>query len=400
MGDLERSRAQNDGGTDGKTIGIGSSYYLPHLGGVEQYTDGLATALAAMGHRIIILTCDVDNNPGVAIRRDGGVVCRVPARNIRDRFPVPRGSFKDSEAWRRVAAVNFDGIIVNTRLYPLSLYGVQLAHEKGIVPIVVEHGSGSVTLGNAAVDLVFRTYEKWLFRKIAAYRPQFCGVSQKSAEWLGELGVKAAGVIPNAIDAEGFREQASARDFRAEFGISDKTSLIVFAGRLIREKGVMVFSDMASMMSDRKCEACFAIAGDGPERAHLEACIGPDVHMLGRLDRPDMAALLRQADVFCFPSMYPEGLPTSLLEAAACEAYIVSTDVAGARDVVPGRLQGTILSQASAEQFADAVEAAIGSAGESRQAAEKCRRHIEESLSWNASAKIALGMCVQVAESV
>ncbi len=399
MGDLGRSCAQNDEEAGGKTIGIVSSYYLPHLGGVEQYTDGLATALTAMGHRVIILTCDIDDDPGVEIRRDGVVICRVPARNFRDRFPIPRGSFKNSEAWRCAAAVDFDGIIVNTRLYPLSLHGVQLAREKGIVPIVVEHGSGSVTLGNAAVDFVFHAYEKWLFRKIAAYRPQFCGVSKKSAEWLAELGVKAAGVIPNAIDAEGFREQASVRDFRAEFGVSDKTPLIVFAGRLIREKGVMIFADMASMMGERKSEACFAIAGEGPEQAHLEARIGPNVHMLGRLERPDMAALLRQADIFCFPSMYPEGLPTSLLEAAACETYIVSTDVAGARDVVPDELLGTVLPQASAEWFVDAVEAAIDSARESRQAAEKCRRHVEESLSWEASAKIVLDICARAAAS-
>jgi len=381
--------------TGSKTIGIVSSYYLPHLGGVEQYTDGLATALAAQGHRVIVLTCAVTAEPGIERREDGVEICRIPAQNMKDRLPLPKSGFKSSGAWRYAASVSYDGIIVNTRLYPLSLHGVQLACEKGITPVVIEHGSGELSVGNAVVDVAFHRYEHRLFKRIAAHGPRWCGVSQKAAEWLSDLGVKAEGVIPNAIGAEAFRSQASGRDFRSELGIAENAPLVAFTGRLIREKGVWTFAEVAAFLKGRTSDAHFVIAGEGPERARLEGEIGANVHLVGRLERSDVSALLQQADVFCFPSMYPEGLPTSLLEAAVSRAYIISSDVAGACDVIPDESCGTVLADASAERFAHAVQVALDSPEEARQAAKNCCAHVEQHLSWEASAAAALGICLR-----
>ena len=49
--------------------------------------------------------------------------------------------------------------------------------------------------------------------------------------------------------------------------------------------------------------------------------------------RDDIPAVLDQADIVCLPS-YREGLPKSLLEAAACGLPIVTTDTPGCREVV------------------------------------------------------------------
>jgi glycosyltransferase involved in cell wall biosynthesis len=48
----------------------------------------------------------------------------------------------------------------------------------------------------------------------------------------------------------------------------------------------------------------------------------------------DMPKVFRQAHIVCLPSYYGEGVPMSLLEAASTGLPIVTTDVAGCREVV------------------------------------------------------------------
>ena len=45
-----------------KTIAFFNGYYLPHLGGVETYTEKLATELKKMGYRIVVVTSKHDKD--------------------------------------------------------------------------------------------------------------------------------------------------------------------------------------------------------------------------------------------------------------------------------------------------------------------------------------------------
>ncbi|MEI8295809.1 MAG: glycosyltransferase family 4 protein [Alphaproteobacteria bacterium] len=63
---------------------------------------------------------------------------------------------------------------------------------------------------------------------------------------------------------------------------------------------------------------------------------------LGRRD--DIAALYQEADIAVFPSYYGEGVPKTLIEAAACGKPIVTTDHPGCRDVVVHGENGLLVS--------------------------------------------------------
>lgn len=54
------------------------------------------------------------------------------------------------------------------------------------------------------------------------------------------------------------------------------------------------------------------------------------VKFLGRLDQPQLAERMNQADVFVLPSFY-EGLPLVVIEALACGLQVVCTDLPGVR---------------------------------------------------------------------
>ena len=67
-----------------------------------------------------------------------------------------------------------------------------------------------------------------------------------------------------------------------------------------------------------------------------------------------MPAVLGKATVVVLPS-YREGLPVSLLEAAACGKPIVTTNVPGCREVIRHRVNGLLIPPRNASALADAV---------------------------------------------
>ena len=66
---------------DAKVAAIFSALYLPHMGGVETYTAGLAHELAARGYRVVVATSRLSEaNPVHETQPDGVEVLRFPCR--------------------------------------------------------------------------------------------------------------------------------------------------------------------------------------------------------------------------------------------------------------------------------------------------------------------------------
>ena len=74
----------------------------------------------------------------------------------------------------------------------------------------------------------------------------------------------------------------------------------------------------------------------------------------------DMPATLGRSHVVCLPSAYGEGIPKSLLEAAACARPIVTTDAPGCREVVSDGVNGLLVPLKDPGALADALKRLIG----------------------------------------
>lgn len=333
---------------------IFSANYLPNIGGVEQYTQNLATALSDRGDKAVIVTSNVFNLPD---REELGVnveIVRLPCfALISGRLPVPR----KNGTYRKLMAYLFDlpidYIVVNTRFYFHSFEGVGLARKKAIVPVVIDHGSAHLTLGNEVIDKAVSLYEHVITHFLKKNRIAFYAVSEASCQWLSHFGIRSQGVLNNSIDAEGFRGVSSGRDFRREQGIDKDSFVVCFTGRLIPEKGVIALSEAAEMLSD--CDdVFFLLAGDGPLRGYVESKNLKNLRLLGRLDSADIAALLMSSDAFCLPTR-SEGFSTSLLECAACSTTPVVTHVGGVDELLPDRDYGYLLDDANADDITKAI---------------------------------------------
>ncbi len=76
-----------------------------------------------------------------------------------------------------------------------------------------------------------------------------------------------------------------------------------------------------------------------------------------------------------------EGLPTALLEAAACERPIVTTDVPGCREVVLDGETGLLVPPNDPAALAAAVERLLDDPGLRRKLAKNARLRVEENFS-------------------
>jgi glycosyltransferase involved in cell wall biosynthesis len=140
-------------------------------------------------------------------------------------------------------------------------------------------------------------------------------------------------VIPNGIDTETFRPNATQREeVRRVFGFRSEF-LWLAAGRL---ETVKDFPTLLQAMTGVPEPARLLIAGSGPLEVELRALaarlgIVARIHFLGFV--PDIARYMQTADGFVLSSLW-EGLPLALLEAAACGLPAVACNVPGVRETV------------------------------------------------------------------
>lgn len=370
-----------------RKIALFSAQYYPHMGGVEEFTKGIAKALTNKGCDVTVVTNDTDSIGAGTRLEDGVTVLRLPCHSLLNgRFPLPRVTSRWKCLWRNLESVSFDGVVVNTRFYPHSILGMKLARDNHARPIVIEHGSSYVSFGAPVIDAVERVYERIITRLGKRYSPRFFGVSAKSAEWLKIFSIDAEGVIHNSLNAREYCASASKRRWRAELGIDESAFVIVFAGRLIKEKGMDSLLKALGLLNARGGNYNLVIAGSGPLEEQARRVDSAHCRFVGRLDRGDLSALFREADCLCLPTRYPEGLPTVLLEAASQHTALIVSDCAGAREVVPDDSFGTVLPEVTPRAIAEAIDGYRGD----RERLERCKdavaKRVEESFSWDRSA--------------
>ncbi|MBE6470024.1 MAG: glycosyltransferase family 4 protein [Coriobacteriaceae bacterium] len=374
-----------------RRIAVFSANYLPSLGGVEVYTNGLAHELARQGHQVTIVTNDVSNLGPRAVERNGVRIVRLPCFPLLNgRLPLPRLSHLRKALWAELSVEKYDGVLVNTRFYPHSLSGVRFAEMKGLHAVVLDHGSAYLTFGSALLDLAVRAWEHGMTALVKSKKVSFWGISQSSVRWLETFGIRAHGVLPNAIDADGFRGQSSNRDFRKELGIGSGPFVMCFAGRLVPEKGIDALLQAMDALDGRPVH--LIIAGDGPLKREVERKRSDHVSYVGRLQRPDLAALFDQCDVLCLPTR-SEGFSTTLLEAASCGTPALITHVGGVDELIPSAEFGTVLRSASSNEIALQVLRLCENRSLLKRQAENVSKRVRHEYSWNqAAAKVLSAM--------
>jgi glycosyltransferase involved in cell wall biosynthesis len=173
------------------------------------------------------------------------------------------------------------------------------------------------------------------------------------------LGPERVSVLPNP--APDSPPLPSRDELRAGLGIDGRT--LVFAGRLGPQKALGVALAALVDVSD----VALVVAGDGPERAALEARaaeLGLDgrVRFLGSVPRDAVLRLFGAADASVLPSAW-ENFPHTVVESLAVGCPVIATAVGGVPEVVRDGENGLLVAPNDPSALSAAISRFFSDAG-------------------------------------
>ena len=233
-------------------------------------------------------------------------------------------------------------------------------------PVVISTLHSLAETGRESRDIRLRDWAYRLTDPLADAVAAVCTAAVDRHAAAGAVRHTKVRVIPNGVDLGRFRPQREQRA-TGEF-------VWLAAGRLMWKK------DYPTLLRAfaRQRGATLLIAGEGPDEPALRTLaqeLGAKARLLGRSE--DMAALYNAADAFVLSSVV-EGLPMTLIEAAACGLPAVATDVGGVREIVRDGETGFVVPPGDVEALAGAMARLAALPHEIRaRMSESARAHAE-----------------------
>ena len=167
-------------------------------------------------------------------------------------------------------------------------------------------------------------------------------------------------VVPNGVDIKRFRKAdgSAIRDRYAPKG----EKLVLYLGRLSKEKGVDVMIRSAKVLSKKK-DVKFLIAGTGPaheqyRRMTARMGLSKNVSFCGFVEQSELPKLYAAADVICMPSTFEtQGIVS--LEAMASGKPVVGADYLALKEIIDDGKNGEKFKPGSSADCAAKIEKVI-----------------------------------------
>jgi glycosyltransferase involved in cell wall biosynthesis len=167
-------------------------------------------------------------------------------------------------------------------------------------------------------------------------------------------------VIPNGVDASLFRPDQ--RDEALHERLGGGRQLLVFCGRLSREKGLDPFADGYGALRARRDDVHLVMVGDGPIRAELERRFGATATFTGFLHSADLARVMASCDVFVFPSQ-SDTLGRAITEAQASGLAAVVYGGGGPAECIAPDTTGLLAQAGNMVDFMACIERLLDEPG-------------------------------------
>lgn len=334
-----------------------SPYSLSVPGGVQNQIIGLARAIRDRGRAVRVLgPCD-GPPPEPFVTPLGNSVPTGANGSVAPLAPDPAAQLRTIRALRDE---EFDVLHIHEPMAPGPTMTALLIKPAPIVATF--HAAGS--------SLAYDIFKPLTSRGANRIDRRFAVSADAEALAFGALGGTYDRAF-NGVEVERFRGRPKHRN---------ASPTVLFLGRHEERKGLAVLLEAFSHLDG---PATLWVGGVGPETAALRDRYRADtrINWLGELDEDDKVHRMRQADVFCAPSLRGESFGIVLLEAMAAETPVLAARLSGYERVIKladGAEAGVLVEPGDARALSAELAALLSDPARQQQVVQDGRRRAEE----------------------
>ncbi|WP_240843266.1 glycosyltransferase family 4 protein [Acidaminobacter sp. JC074] len=311
-------------------IGIFTDAYYPQINGVVISTQTLKNELERLGHRVYIITV---SDPKLTEDQPNVIRLKSIPFAILPNFRV--GQFYSHKIMKEIKSLKLDIIHTQTE-FTLCAFARIVAKQLDI-PLVHTYHTMYEDYTHYIAPRRFDKTAKKITRKLSCF---ICNTvdnvivpTGKVEEKLSAYGFKKnINVIPTGVDLKPFDYRRFKSDqvmkLKTSIGLDKKDKIILFVGRLAKEKSIDVLIKSLPETLEKSPHANIVIVGDGPERQALRElakslAVEEKVFFTGKVPWDQVGLYYQLADVFVSASL-SETQGLTYIEAMAAKKPVVA----------------------------------------------------------------------------
>ncbi|KAF7127489.1 hypothetical protein RHSIM_Rhsim11G0041400 [Rhododendron simsii] len=300
-------------------------------GGMERHAHTLYTALARRGHMVHVFTSPLDSvGKEVKSILEGGSGDPV----IHYHEGEPGSKWRYNKAWEQFEVENRDEPfdVVHSESVALPHWLARGLHNLAVTwhGIALESIYSSIyqdlirPLSEPISPMFNHSLQGVIPKVISEIRffnnyQHHIAISDSCGEMLRDvyqIPNERVHVIINGINDKEFGvDSRLGNEFRTRIGIPSNASLVLgVAGRLVKDKGHPLLFEAFSIVQEKHSDVYLVVAGSGPWEDRYRK-LGPQVIVLGSMKPPELRAFYNGIDIFLNPTLRPQGLDLTLMEA-------------------------------------------------------------------------------------
>lgn len=378
------------------------SVYSVHVGGLGNHVSELAASLVRAGHDVHVFTRQGQGQTGYD-RIDGVHYHRCPVPGHDDFISYTElmcdEFIRRLELVEQVFARPFDVIHGHDWLATRAL--VRAKNELDRPVVLTMHSTEYGRCGNELYDGLCARIRSVEWEGMYVANRVIC-VSRALADeisWLYSVPLDKMTVIYNGVDVHRFDVRVNRRRVRRECRVGLDDPMVLFAGRMARQKGPDLLLEAIPGVLARVPRASFVFAGDGDMRPWLEQSVakrrlGEFVRFVGYRSGRSLIDLFKTADTVCVPSRN-EPFGIVVLEAWGASRPVIATRSGGPGEFVRDHETGLVVAPDPGE-LGHALSTVLQDPADARRMGDAGRMEAESRFSWDVIARQTLDVYASV----
>jgi len=348
--------------------------FPPACGGIGHYVYYLSTYLMKMGHEVSVI-CRSNNGKQYSYEQ-------ILVSNIKTSIPAP---FNIPIFKRKV-----ENLLVDKEADIIHIHSTAMPPISNKCPVLLtahwcnKKGISAFHRPICDLDSLYRNIMLPIYtrieRDLVRAVDKLTVVSSSLQKEFQQFYAIDSDIIDNGVDIDRFKSDKNLK----------KETAVLFAGKFCRGKGVIDLVNVAAISIKTHPSLKFYLIGKGPSEKYLKAQIKKrhlsNVTIIGQISHNELVKYYQRAIVFVLPSYY-EGIPTSILEAMACELPVIASNVSGIPDQIEHGINGLLVKPGNVQDIYNKIIDMVENPRKRTDFAIKAKQKVLELFNWNSVAR-------------